>query len=188
MRWPGRSSRLTPIAVLLFATHVLAGCAMIKSVWGPPATPSAAERTVRQADTLAQAGQAVAARDLYQKVLLQHPGDQASAEALYRLGLLQADPNSSLRDYRAARTNFTRLLAEHPRSRWDTEARTWLAVLTDLLAREEEARRALERSQRSEEEARRATKRSQRSEEENRRTKTNLERLKETDLNLERRR
>ena len=34
------------------------------------------------------------------------------ADALYRLGLLQADPASGIRDYRAARATFTRLLSE----------------------------------------------------------------------------
>src|SRR5258705_415778 len=41
------------------------------------------------------------------------------AEKLYQLGLLQADPTSGLRDYRAARATFTRLLSEYPRSRWE---------------------------------------------------------------------
>lgn len=90
------------------------------------------------------------------------------AEALYRLGLLQADPTSGLRDYRAARDTFTRLLSEYPRSRWDAEARAWQATLTDLLLREAEARRYSQRVQRLEEDSRR--------------TKTNLEWLKQTDL------
>lgn len=90
------------------------------------------------------------------------------AEALYRLGLLQADPTSGLRDYRAARDTFTRLLSEYPRSRWDAEARAWQATLTDLLVREDEARRYSQRVQRLEEDSKR--------------TKTNLEWLKQTDL------
>jgi tetratricopeptide (TPR) repeat protein len=90
------------------------------------------------------------------------------AEALYRLGLLQADPSSGLRDYRAARDTFTRLLSEYPRSRWDAEARAWQATLTDLLMREDEARRYSQRVQRLEEDSKRI--------------KTNLEWLKQTDL------
>jgi hypothetical protein len=93
------------------------------------------------------------------------------AEALYQLGLLQADPASGQRDYRAARATFTRLLAEYPRSRWDAEARAWQATLTDLLVREDEARRYAQRLRRLEEESRR--------------TKTNLEWLKQTDLERE---
>lgn len=74
------------------------------------------------------------------------------AEALDRLGVLEADPTSGMRDYRAARTTFTRLLSEYPRSRRDPEARAWQATLTDLLVREDEARRALQRLQHTEEE------------------------------------
>jgi len=93
------------------------------------------------------------------------------AEGLYRLGLLQADPASGQRDYRAARATFTRLLSEYPRSRWDAEARAWQSTLTDLLVREDEARRYAQRLRRVEEESRR--------------TKTNLEWLKQTDLERE---
>jgi outer membrane protein assembly factor BamD (BamD/ComL family) len=80
------------------------------------------------------------------------------------------DSTSGFRDYRAARATFTRLLSEYPRSRWDTEARAWQAALTDLLVREDEARRALLRLQRHEEESKRA--------------KTNLEWLKQTDIDV----
>ncbi|MFI5325449.1 MAG: tol-pal system YbgF family protein [Candidatus Rokuibacteriota bacterium] len=102
---------------------------------------------------------------------LEGAGDPA--EALYRLGLLQADPTSGIRDYRAARATFTRLLSEYPRSRWEAEARAWQATLTDLLVREDQARRALLRLQRSEEEGKR--------------TKANLQWLRETEIELERR-
>jgi len=93
------------------------------------------------------------------------------AETLYQLGLLQADPTSGLRDYRAARATFTRLLSEYPRSRWEAEARAWQATLTDLLVREDAARRALLRLQRSEEESKRA--------------RSNMEWLKQTDIDHE---
>ena len=100
--------------------------------------------------------------------------NSAPAEALYRLGLAQADPTSGIRDYRAARTTFTELLVRYPRSRWDAEARAWQATLTDLLVREDEARRYSQRLQRVEEDSRR--------------TKTNLEWLKQSDLDREPRR
>jgi len=87
--------------------------------------------------------------------------------------LLQADPASGIRDYLAARATFTRLLSEYPRSRRNAEARAWQATLTDLLVREDQARRALLRLQRAEEERNRV--------------KTNLEWLKQTDLEQERR-
>jgi hypothetical protein len=102
------------------------------------------------------------------------PSADDPAEVLYRLGLRQADPTSGIRDYRAARATFTELLSRYPRSRRDAEARAWQATLTDLLVREDEARRANERLQQSAEESKR--------------TKTNLERLKQTEIDLERRR
>jgi hypothetical protein len=95
------------------------------------------------------------------------------AEALYRLGVRQADPGSGIRDYRAARATFTELLIQYPHSRRDAEARAWQATLTDLLVREDDARRALLRLRRSEEDGRR--------------TKTNLEWLRQNDLDQERR-
>ncbi|MGH7420700.1 MAG: tetratricopeptide repeat protein, partial [Candidatus Rokuibacteriota bacterium] len=97
---------------------------------------------------------------LYERALREHPGDPAGASALYRLGRLRADPASGLRNYRAAHRAFSRLLADYPGSGWEAEARAWRAVVGDLLAREEEATRL----------------------------KTQIERLRRTDLDLERRR
>jgi hypothetical protein len=85
----------------------------------------------------------------------------------------QADPGSGIRDYRAARATFTELLIQYPHSRRDAEARAWQATLTDLLVREDDARRALLRLRRSEEDGKR--------------TKTNLEWLRQNDLDQERR-
>ena len=99
---------------------------------------------------------------------------EADAEALYQLGLAQADPTSGARDYRVARATFTRLLVEFPRSRRDAEARAWQATLTDLLVREDEAHRYAQRVQRLEEERKR--------------TKSAYEWLKQTDLDREPRR
>ena len=66
---------------------------------------------------------------------------------------------AALRSYRAAHATFSRLLAEYPQSRWEREARAWRAVLGDLLAREEESTRL----------------------------RAQIERLRRTDLDLERR-
>jgi TolA-binding protein len=169
-----RTVRYGRISRVVLAALILTGCGTVKAVWAPLAPTSEAERTVRHAEGLDRAGQPGAAADLYQQVVRQHPADQASAEALYRLGVLQADPRSPQRDYRAARVMFCGLLTDYPNSRWDTEARAWQAMLTDLLLREDEARRAHQRQRRTEEESKR--------------TKTNLDRLKQTDLDLERRR
>ena len=121
---------------------------------------SAAARLIAQADDLVERGQAQAACGVYERVLREHPEDPAGATALYGLGRLQADPASRLRNYRAAHAAFSRLLVEYPHSRWDAEARAWRAVLRDLLAREEESARF----------------------------KSQIERLRQTDLDLERRR
>lgn len=102
------------------------------------------------------------------------PREDVDAEVLYQLGLSQADPTSSARDYRAARATFTRLLVAFPRSRRDADARAWQATLTDLLVREDDARRCAQRVQRLEEERKR--------------TKSAYEWLKQTDLDREPRR
>jgi hypothetical protein len=120
----------------------------------------AAARLIAQADDLVERGQAPAAYGVYERVLREHPEDPAGATALYGLGRLQADPSSRLRNYRAAHAAFSRLLSEYPQSRWEAEARAWRGVLRDLLAREEETARL----------------------------KSQLERLRQTDLELERRR
>ena len=73
-----------------------------------------------------------------------------------------------------ARATFTELLIRYPRSRRDAEARARQAALTDLLVREDEGRRYSQRLQRTEEDRRR--------------TKTNLEWLKQSDLDREPRR
>ena len=83
-------------------------------------------------------------------------------------------PADGLRNYRAAHRAFSRLLADYPESRWEAEARAWRAVVSDLLAREEDAARLKEDAARIKEEAAQL--------------KTQIERLRRTDLELERRR
>src|SRR4029077_19268425 len=156
---PGRAMSAT-IARALLGLGLLGACSACSTGAGPawmPLSPSSKE--ARQVEAVpARAAASTPERDVRSE----------RAEALYRLGLLQADPPSGLRDYRAARDTFTRLLSEYPRSRWDAEARAWQATLTDLLVREDEARRYSQRVQRLEEDSKR--------------TKTNLEWLKQTDL------
>lgn len=127
----------------------------------PPgrAGSGAATRMVGYADDLVERGEVQEAFRVYERVLRDYPADPASASALYGLGRLQVAPGSQLRSYRAAHAAFSRLLSEYPQSRWESEARAWRAVLGDLLAREDETVRV----------------------------KTQLERLRRTDLDLERR-
>lgn len=121
---------------------------------------TAAARLIAQADDLVERGQAQAACGVYERMLREYPDDPVGATALYGLGRLQADPASRVRNYRAAHAAFARLLAEYPHSRWEAEARAWRGVLRDLLAREEESARL----------------------------KSQMERVRQTDLDLERRR
>jgi len=150
--------RALPLALLLVA------CTARPAPWsgGLPGRGESdpATRLVAQADGLAERGQVAEAFHDYELVLRDYPADPASAAALYGLGRLQAAPGSPLRNYRAAHAAFSRLLTEHPQSRWESEARAWRAVLGDLIAREDDTARL----------------------------KAQLERLRRTDPDLERRR
>jgi tetratricopeptide (TPR) repeat protein len=139
-----------------------------------PGSSRAAVQLIAHADDLALRGQARDALAAYERVLREHPGDPAGASALYGLGRLQVAPADGLRNYRAAHRAFSRLLADYPESRWEAEARAWRAVVSDLLAREEDAARLKEDAARIKEEAAQL--------------KTQIERLRRTDLELERRR
>ncbi len=169
MRHPARRLRWVAPLLLLAAT----ACSTApSSPWGStePRDPGglrAAGQLIAHADDLARRGQARAALAAYERVLREHPGDPAGAAALYGLGRLQADPAGGLRNYRAAQRTFSRLLADYPESPWEAEARTWQAVLGDLLAREAEAARLKEEAVR---------------------LRTQIEQLRRTDLDLERRR
>ena len=125
-----------------------------------PASFRTPARLLAQADDLAEQGQAQEASRVYERVLREYPRDPAAASALYGLGRLQAFPASPLRSYRAAHATFSRLLSEYPQSGWEREARAWRAVLGDLLAREDESARL----------------------------RAQIEQLRRTDLDLERRR
>jgi hypothetical protein len=156
---------------LVLLLVLTSACSTLRPAPGPSPSPwivepherggaTAAARLIAQADDLVERGQPQAASGVYERVLREHPEDPAGATALYGIGRLQADPASRVHNYRAAHTAFSRLLAEYPHSRWETEARAWRAVLRDLLAREEESARF----------------------------KSRIERLRQTDLDLERRR
>jgi len=176
MRRPARHLRWIAPLVLL---AVSACSTTTPAPWGStelrdPGSSRAAVHLIAHADDLALRGQARAALAAYERVLREHPGDPAGASALYGLGRLQMAPADGLRNYRAAHRAFSRLLADYPESRWEAEARAWRAVVSDLLAREEDAARLKEDAARIREEAAQL--------------KTQIERLRRTDLELERRR
>lgn len=115
--------------------------------------PTRASRTepaqlVERAGELAHDGKPLAARELYERVVREYPGDPARASALYGLGQLQCDPTSPFRDYRVSYATFGRLLAEYPRSTYEADARLWRATLSELLVREEEMARLRSQLQR----------------------------------------
>lgn len=167
-------------ALVAVCAIVLTGCGMLTSgtpVASRPASippPNAPTRALHQAEALAREGKPGPAQMTYLKIRDDFPQDPVAPQALYRLGVLQADPVNPLKDYRAARATFTRLLAEYPRSPWDTDARAWQAALTELLLREDESRRIGQRLRKAEDDLLRV--------------RTGLERLKQTDLETERRR
>ena len=174
-----RGPRLRFIAPLLLLA--LSACSTTRpapwSTTAEPRDPGAARsaaQLVARADDLARSGQARAALVVYERALSEHPGDPAGAGALYGLGRLQADPAGGLRNYRAAHRAFSRLLTEYPESRWEAEARAWQGLLADLLAREAETARLKDEAARLKEDATRL--------------RLQIEQLRRTDLDLERRR
>jgi TolA-binding protein len=160
-RGTGRRLWIVPLLIVAAAACSTVRPATSGGAGSAGADPSTeARRLVAHADGLAERGQARAARVAYEHVLRHYPGDPAAAAALYGIGRLQVDPSSGVRNYRAAQRTFSRLLADYPGSPWEAEARAWRTAIADLLAREEEAARL----------------------------KNQLEQLRRTDLDLERRR
>jgi hypothetical protein len=108
---------------------------------GPPSRVADPVHLVTRGDELARDGMPLAARDLYERVIRDYPEHPVRAGALFGLGQLQADSAGPLRDYRGAYLTFGRVLGEHPRSRWEADARLWRGVLNELLARDDESHR-----------------------------------------------
>ncbi len=153
---------------------VFSGCSSVAPLAPLQSAPSAAAQLVARADGFAQSGDRRGAQYLYQQVVREFPNDPAAATALYRVGRLESDPTSDVRNYRAAYASFTRLATEYPDSPWAPDARVWQAILADLISREDEAARIRQQLRWREEEA--AELRHQ------------IQQLKSVDLSLERRR
>lgn len=189
------ASRMKRLAVALALGALCAGCAGLAGFRDRPEGQSEAARLVARADKLAQDGQPIAARDLYARVVGEAARDTVHARALYHLARLQVDPRSGLRDYRAAQLAFRRLLTEYPSGEWESDARAWHAVLTDLVAREAElmARQAELVARHAELVARQAELVAREAEAARLRNEaaklgSDLQRLKRFDMNLERKR
>ncbi|MCW5890821.1 MAG: hypothetical protein KIT14_09735 [bacterium] len=96
-----------------------------------PPPPSEAERALGAARAaLASDDDRQALRKLA-AVVDGWPEAPAAAEALWLIGVLRVDPQSRVRDLRAARAVFARLAAEYPESPEAAAARGFVAVLRD---------------------------------------------------------
>jgi len=180
------------VAVALLAAALTTGCSTFGKSGVAPAPPSEASTLTARGEQLARDGQPAAARDVFARVAQESTRDPVHARALHGLARLHVDPRSGLRDYRAAHAAFRRLLAEYPGSEWESEARAWDAVLTDLAARERDlAARDADVTRLRGEAAKIAADRDTelvRLRSEAAKMAADLQRLKRIDLNLERRR
>jgi tetratricopeptide (TPR) repeat protein len=140
------------------ALIVLTACARFRVA--PPPEGDDPSRLVARADELAHTGSPRAARELYRKVVRLHRDSPAAANALYGLGRLYVDPGSPVHDWDAAHVAFGRLVTEHRDSVHADEARAWVAALDEMQRAQAEANRL----------------------------RTDLERLKEIDMEQERHR
>jgi hypothetical protein len=93
---------------------------------------------VRDAETLARAGQYQGATRLLDEIARRPLETPAHDRALLGLGRLLALPDNPGRDYRRAIGYFDRLLREHPQSPDARDARAWRELLTAHLALSQE--------------------------------------------------
>ena len=124
----------------LLALLLVVACGRFRPA--PPPTGDDPTRLVAQANELARNNSPRAARQIYRKVVHEHPHTPAAENALYGLGQIYVDPNGRLRDYSAAYIAFDRLLSEYPDSVHAADARAWHAVLSELVRAQTELRRA----------------------------------------------
>jgi hypothetical protein len=169
------------LVLVLTLGALCAGCGAVDWLRGKPEGRSESAQLLTRADDLLRQGQPGPARDLYAQIAAMPERDALHARALYNLARLHVDPSSGLRDYRAAKLAFDRLLAGYPRGEWESDARAWQAALVELVAREAElAARQAELTMREAETLRLRS--------EAAKLGADLQRLKRIELNLERRR
>ena len=133
---------MTRVFLSVAAAALLAGC-MLPRKATPTTTPDGSNPAalLARADELARTRSAQEARAVYRTVLHTYRGTPPAADALYGLGQLYVDPESPLHDWASANIAFGRLLAGYPDSRHAGEARAWRAALTELLRNQADARR-----------------------------------------------
>jgi outer membrane protein assembly factor BamD (BamD/ComL family) len=121
----------------------LAGCA--GTSWSRLTSSFEANRLVREADALIEAGNPVAAVRILEDVVRRFPDSPVHDEALHDLARALVLGANGARDYRQAAQHLDRLLREHPKSRYAADARAWRAMLGVIVARGAELDRLLER-------------------------------------------
>jgi len=169
------------LVLVLTLGALCVGCAAVDWLRARPEERSESAQLLARADELVRQGQPGSARDLYAQIAAMPERDALHARALYNLARLYVDPSSGLRDYRAAKLAFERLLTGYPRGEWEPDARAWQAALVELVAREAElAARQAELTMREAETLRLRS--------EAAKLGADLQRLKRIELNLERRR
>ncbi len=169
------------LVLVLTLGALCAGCAAVDWFRAKPEGRSESAQLLARADELVRQGQPGPARDLYAQVAAMPVRDAVHARALYNLARLYIDPSSRLRDYRAAKLAFERLLTEYPKGEWESDARAWQTALAELVAREADlAARQAELAMREAETLRLKN--------EAAKLGADLQRLKRIELNFERRR
>jgi hypothetical protein len=183
------------LVVVLALGALFAGCTAVDWFRDKPEGRSESAQLVARADELVRQGQSSAARDLYARVAAGDARGAVHAQALYNLARLYVDPSSGLRDYRAAKLAFERLLTEYPNGEWAPDARAWHAALAELVAREaklvaREAELVAREADLAAREAERVVREAEAARLRNEAAKlsADLQRLKRIDLKLERRR
>src|ERR1700730_11565512 len=123
------------LVLVLTLGALCAGCGAVDWLRARPEGRSESAQLLARADELVRQGQPGPARDLYAQVAAMPERDALHARALYNLARLYVDPSSGLRDYRAAKLAFDRLLTGYPRGEWESDARAWQAAAVEVLAR-----------------------------------------------------
>jgi hypothetical protein len=141
------------------------------------------ESPVEHADGLERGGQPGAVPEMSAP-----SRDAARARTQYQLALLQVDPSSGSHDYRAAQLAFERFLAEYPNSEWEQDARAWRALLGELFARQADAARLRSEARRLKTDLQGREVEAARLKEETAKLKADLQRLKQIDLDFDRKR
>ena len=114
--------------------------------------------------------------------------DAARERADYQLALSQVNSPSGPQDYRVAQLAFERFLAEYPNSEWEQDARAWRAVLSELSARQADTARLRSETRRLKTDLQGREIEATRLKEETAKLKADLQRLKQIDLDFERKR